>query len=121
MVLYATTHRPAGPMAILTCRAEAPPTGAGGPAMHRRPAVTRRRSSSARTAHDGRVALLSHLTRGLPGAVACAAPGNAVGWGLSAIAESAELLFRLVTNATQASPSAEDPAVGLWLSSDRSR
>jgi hypothetical protein len=44
-----------------------------------------------------------------------------VGWGLSAIAESAELLFRLVTNATQASPSAEDPAVGLWLSSDRSR
>ena len=71
--------------------------------------------------------LLSHLELGaLPGAVACArlhARQVLWEWGLSAIAESAELLVsELVTNATQASPSAERiQPVGLWLSSDRSR
>ena len=71
--------------------------------------------------------LLSHLELGaLPGAVACArlhARQVLWEWGLSAIAENAELLVsELVTNATQASPSAERiQPVGLWLSSDRSR
>jgi anti-sigma regulatory factor (Ser/Thr protein kinase) len=71
--------------------------------------------------------LLSHLELGaLPGAVACArlhARQVLWEWGLSAIAENAELLVsELVTNATQASPSAgRIQPVGLWLSSDRSR
>lgn len=71
--------------------------------------------------------LLSHLELGaLPGAVACArlhARQVLWEWGLSAIAENAELLVsELVTNATQASTSAERiQPVGLWLSSDRSR
>src|SRR5260221_8617423 len=71
--------------------------------------------------------LLSHLELGaLPGAVACARLHARQGlweWGREAIAESAELLVsELVTNATQASPSAERiQPVGLWLSSDRSR
>jgi anti-sigma regulatory factor (Ser/Thr protein kinase) len=71
--------------------------------------------------------LLSHLELGaLPGAVACArlhARHVLWEWGLSAIAENAELLVsELVTNATRASPSAERiQPVGLWLSSDRSR
>ena len=71
--------------------------------------------------------LLSHLELGaLPGAVACArlhARQVLWEWGLSAIAEDAELLVsELMTNATQASPSAERiQPVGLWLSSDRAR
>jgi anti-sigma regulatory factor (Ser/Thr protein kinase) len=71
--------------------------------------------------------LLSHLELGaLPGAVACARLHARLvlrEWGLSAIAENAELLVsELMTNATQASPSAEQiQPVGLWLSSDRSR
>jgi anti-sigma regulatory factor (Ser/Thr protein kinase) len=71
--------------------------------------------------------LLSHLELGaLPGAVACArlhARQVLWEWGLSAIAEDAELLVsELITNAIQASPSAGPiPPVGLWLSSDRSR
>lgn len=71
--------------------------------------------------------LLSHLEFGvLPGAVACArlhARQVLWEWGLSAIAENAELLVsELMTNAIQASPSAErTQPVGLWLSSDRSR
>ncbi len=71
--------------------------------------------------------LLSHLELGaLPGAAACArlhARQVLWEWGLSAIAENAELLVsELVTNATQASQSAERiQPVGLWLSSDQSR
>jgi anti-sigma regulatory factor (Ser/Thr protein kinase) len=71
--------------------------------------------------------LLSHLELGaLPGAVACARLHTRLvlwEWGLSAIAENAELLVsELVTNATQASQSAEQiQPVGLWLSSDESR
>jgi anti-sigma regulatory factor (Ser/Thr protein kinase) len=71
--------------------------------------------------------LLSHLELGaLPGAVACArlhARQVLWEWGLSAIAENAELLVsELMTNAIQASVSAERiQPVGLWLSSDRSR
>lgn len=71
--------------------------------------------------------LCSHLELGaLPGAAACArlhARQVLWEWGLSAMAETAELLVsELVTNATQASPSAERiQPVGLWLSSDRSR
>jgi anti-sigma regulatory factor (Ser/Thr protein kinase) len=71
--------------------------------------------------------LLSHLELGaLPGAVACArlhARQVLWEWGLSGIAEDAELLVsELVTNATQASLSVEwIQPVGLWLSSDRSR
>src|SRR5260370_4508378 len=71
--------------------------------------------------------LLSHLELGaLPSAVACArlhARQVLSEWGLSAIAENAELLVsQLLTNATQASPPAERiQPVGLWLSSDRSR
>jgi anti-sigma regulatory factor (Ser/Thr protein kinase) len=71
--------------------------------------------------------LLSHLELGaLPGAVACARLHARLvlsEWGLSAIAENAKLLVsELMTNATQASPSAERiQPVGLWLSSDRSR
>jgi anti-sigma regulatory factor (Ser/Thr protein kinase) len=71
--------------------------------------------------------LLSHLQLGaLPGAVACArlhARQVLWEWGLSAITENAELLVsELVTNATQASPSAERiQPVSLWLSSDRTR
>jgi anti-sigma regulatory factor (Ser/Thr protein kinase) len=71
--------------------------------------------------------LLSHLELGaLPGAVACARLHTRQvlwEWRLSAIAGNAELLVsELVTNATQASPSAERiQPVGLWLSSDRSR
>jgi anti-sigma regulatory factor (Ser/Thr protein kinase) len=71
--------------------------------------------------------LLSHLELGaLPGAVPCArlhARQVLWEWGLSAIAENVELLVsELVTNATQASPSAERiQPVGLWLTSDRSR
>src|SRR5258707_14843056 len=71
--------------------------------------------------------LLSHLELGaLPGAVACArlhARQVLWEWGLSAIAESAELLVsELGTNAAQASrASVRIQPVGLWLSSDRSR
>jgi anti-sigma regulatory factor (Ser/Thr protein kinase) len=71
--------------------------------------------------------LVSHLELGaLPGAVACArlhARQVLWEWGLSAIAENAELLVsELMTNAIQASPPAERmQPVGLWLSSDRSR
>ena len=71
--------------------------------------------------------LLSRLELGaLPGAVACArlhARQVLWEWGLSAIAENAELLVsELVTNATQAAPPAgRIQPVGLWLSSDRSR
>jgi anti-sigma regulatory factor (Ser/Thr protein kinase) len=78
-------------------------------------------------AATGEWPLLSHLQLGaLPGAVACArlhARQVLWEWGLSAIAEDAELLVsELVTNATQASPSADRiQPVGLWLSSDRSR
>jgi len=71
--------------------------------------------------------LLSHLELGaLPGAVACArlhARQVLWEWGLSAVAQDAELLVsELMTNAIQASLSAERiQPVGLWLSSDRSR
>ncbi len=71
--------------------------------------------------------LLSHLELGAPpGAVACArlhARQVLWEWGLSAIAENAELLVsELVTNATEASQSADRILpVGLWLSSDQSR
>jgi anti-sigma regulatory factor (Ser/Thr protein kinase) len=71
--------------------------------------------------------LLSHLELGaLPGAAACARLHARLvlwEWGLSAIAQDAELLVsELVTNATQASPSAElIQPVSLWLSSDRFR
>jgi len=62
----------------------------------------------------------------LPGAVPCArlhAKQVLWEWGLSAFSENAELvLSELVTNAIQASLSAERiPPVRLWLSSDRSR
>jgi len=71
--------------------------------------------------------LLSHLELGaMVGAVVCArlhARHVLREWGLSAIAENAELLVsELVTNATQASASTQRiQPVGLWLSSDRSR
>jgi anti-sigma regulatory factor (Ser/Thr protein kinase) len=71
--------------------------------------------------------LLSQLELGaLPGAVACARLHARLvlwEWGLSAIAENAELVVsELVTNATQASPSAERiQPVGLCLTSDQSR
>lgn len=71
--------------------------------------------------------LLSHLELGaLPGAVACArlhARQVLWEWGLSALAENAELLVsELMTNAIHASPPAgRIQPVGLWLSSDRSR
>jgi len=75
----------------------------------------------------GQWQLLSHLELGaLPGAAACARLHARLvlwEWGLSAIGENAELLVsELVTNAIQASQSAERvQPVGLWLSSDRSR
>jgi anti-sigma regulatory factor (Ser/Thr protein kinase) len=71
--------------------------------------------------------LQSYLELGaLPGAVPCArlhAKQVLWEWGLSAFSENAELLLsELVTNAMQASLSAERiPPVRLWLSSDRSR
>jgi anti-sigma regulatory factor (Ser/Thr protein kinase) len=71
--------------------------------------------------------LQSYLELGaLPGAVPCArlhAKQVLWEWGLSAFSENAELLLsELVTNAIQASLSAERiPPVRLWLSSDRSR
>jgi anti-sigma regulatory factor (Ser/Thr protein kinase) len=71
--------------------------------------------------------LRSHLELGaLPGAVACArlhARQVLWEWGLSAFGEDAELLVsELVTNAIQASLSAERILpVRLWLSSDRAR
>jgi anti-sigma regulatory factor (Ser/Thr protein kinase) len=71
--------------------------------------------------------LQSYLELGaLPGAVPCArlhAKQVLWEWELSAFSENAELLLsELVTNAIQASLSAERiPPVRLWLSSDRSR
>ncbi|HUY47077.1 MAG TPA: ATP-binding protein [Streptosporangiaceae bacterium] len=71
--------------------------------------------------------LRSYLELGaLPGAVPCArlhARQVLWEWGLSAFSENAELLVsELVTNAIQASLSAESILpVRLWLSSDRSR
>jgi anti-sigma regulatory factor (Ser/Thr protein kinase) len=71
--------------------------------------------------------LRSYLELGaLPGAVPCArlhAKQVLWEWGLSAFSENAELLLsELMTNAIQASLSAEGiPPVRLWLSSDRSR
>jgi anti-sigma regulatory factor (Ser/Thr protein kinase) len=84
-------------------------------------------SQPPRAAALGQWQLLSHLELGaLPGAAACARLHARLvlwEWGLSAIGEDAELLVsELVTNATQASQSAEGiQPVGLWLSSDRSR
>jgi len=71
--------------------------------------------------------LRSYLELGaLPGAVPCArlhARQVLWEWGLSAFSKNAELLVsELVTNAVQASPSAERILpVRLWLSSDGSR
>jgi hypothetical protein len=130
MVWYARRTDLRRPMAEpLTCRAGSTRRQAHGPEASGDGFRPRRQVSSeplGQTMMD-EWPLLSHLELGaLPGAVACArlhARQVLWEWGLSAIAENAELLVsELMTNATQASSLAERiQPVGLWLSSDRSR
>lgn len=117
------TGPPVGAPWQADCRPGDAPEASGEGVRHRRQGA----AQAPGPATVDRWHLLSHLELGaLPGAVACARLHARLvlwEWGLSAIAENAELLVsELVTNATQASQSAEQiQPVSLWLSSDQSR